>query len=49
MAMALPVVASAVGAIPELVQHGHTGFLVETKYEQGGTVQVREREGKERS
>ena len=29
MAMGLPVVASKVGALPELVKHGETGFLVD--------------------
>jgi glycosyltransferase involved in cell wall biosynthesis len=38
MASGTPVVASRVGGVPEIVQHGHTGYLVEP----GSTADLRE-------
>ena len=40
MAMSLPVVATAIGSIPELVEHGHTGFLVKPHFQEGDTIQI---------
>lgn len=40
MAMGLPVVATAVGGIPEIVQHGETGMLVEAGDREGMTQAI---------
>ncbi len=42
MASGLPVVATAVGDVPELVQHGATGFVVATSDEQGAARHLEE-------